>query len=70
LSVLPGTQQNRAFPLRTRFTTLWRCEIHINLKMDADAGVACVHHTTYYICQGQWRHYARRSACVYDKGNV
>jgi hypothetical protein len=36
-SVLPKTQRNRAVPLPTRFTTLWRGEIHINLKSDADA---------------------------------
>jgi hypothetical protein len=36
-SVLPKTQRNRAILLRTRLTTLWRSEIHMNLKIDADA---------------------------------
>jgi hypothetical protein len=34
---LPKTERNRAVLLRTPFTTLWSCEIHINLKIDADA---------------------------------
>jgi hypothetical protein len=33
-SVLPKTQRNHAFLLRTRFTTIWRSEIHISLKID------------------------------------
>jgi hypothetical protein len=33
----PKTQRNRAVLLRTLFTTLWRSEIRINLKIDADA---------------------------------
>jgi hypothetical protein len=40
MSVLPKTQRNLAVLLRTRFTTLWTSEIHINLKIDA--GVAFV----------------------------
>jgi hypothetical protein len=52
-SVLPKTQRNRAFLLRTRFTTLWRSEIHNNLKIDADAltdaGVAFVSDVQYII---------------------
>jgi hypothetical protein len=36
-SVLPKTQRNRAVLLITRLTTLWRREIHMNLKIDADA---------------------------------
>jgi hypothetical protein len=36
-SVLPKNQRNRAVLLRTRFTALWRSEIHINLQIDADA---------------------------------
>jgi hypothetical protein len=31
------TQRYRAILLRTRFTTLWRSEIHINLKIVTDA---------------------------------
>jgi hypothetical protein len=34
-SVLPKTQWNNAVILRTRFTTLWRSEIHTNRKIDA-----------------------------------
>jgi hypothetical protein len=30
-------QPNRIVLLRIRFVTLWRSEIHINLKIDADA---------------------------------
>jgi hypothetical protein len=36
-SVPPKTQPNHAVLLRTRLTTLWRSEIHINVKIDADA---------------------------------
>jgi hypothetical protein len=36
-SVQPKKQRNRVILLRTRFTNLWRSEIHINLKIDADA---------------------------------
>jgi hypothetical protein len=36
-SVLSKTKRNRVVLLRTRFTTLWRSEIHISLKIDADA---------------------------------
>jgi hypothetical protein len=57
-SVLPKTQRNRAFLLRTRFTTLWRSKIHINIKIDADAlnrrrRRFCMHRTIYHIYQGQ-----------------
>jgi hypothetical protein len=37
--VLPKTKWHRAVLFRTRFTTIWRSEIHIGLKVDADAGV-------------------------------
>jgi hypothetical protein len=47
-SVLPKKQQNHAVRLITRFTTLWRSEIHINLKIDA--GVAFVSTVKYFIC--------------------
>jgi hypothetical protein len=36
-SVLPKTQRNRATLLKTRLTTLRKSEIHMNLKIDADA---------------------------------
>jgi hypothetical protein len=36
LSVLPKTERSQTILLRTRFTTLWRSEIRINLKIDAD----------------------------------
>jgi hypothetical protein len=57
-SVLPKTQRNHAVLLRKRFTTLRRCEIHINLKIDADAlnrrrRRFCVRRTVYHIYQGQ-----------------
>jgi hypothetical protein len=48
-SVLPKTQRNHAVLLRTHFKTLWRSEIHINLKFDTDAGVAFVS-TVHVIC--------------------
>jgi hypothetical protein len=35
-SVLPKTQRNHSVLLETRFKTLWRNEIRINLKIDAD----------------------------------
>jgi hypothetical protein len=38
-SVLPKTQRNRTVLFRTRFTTIWKSEIHIGLDVDADAGV-------------------------------
>jgi hypothetical protein len=40
--VLPKTQRNRAVLFRTRFTTIWRSEINIGLKVDDnddDAGI-------------------------------
>jgi len=69
-SVLPKTQRNHAVLLRTRFTTLWRSEMHINRKIDAGAHNRyrrrfCVRRTVYYIYQGQWRQYAGKCACVY-----
>jgi hypothetical protein len=48
-SVLTKTQSNRTLLLRTRFTTLWRSDIHMNLKIDADAGVAFVSAVQYII---------------------
>jgi hypothetical protein len=42
-------QRNLAVLFRTRFTTLWRSEIRINLKIDADAGVALVSAVQYVI---------------------
>jgi hypothetical protein len=57
-SLLSKTQQNRADLLGTRFTTLWRSEIHINLKIDADAlnrrrRRLCIRRTICHIHQGQ-----------------
>jgi len=57
-SVPPKTKRNHAVLLRTRFRTLCRSEIHINLKIDADAlnqrrCRICVRHTVYHIYQGQ-----------------
>jgi hypothetical protein len=64
-------QRNHADLLRTHFRTLWRSEIHINLKIDADAlnrrwRRFCVRRTVYYMYQGQWRKYAVACPCVYD----
>jgi hypothetical protein len=41
-SLLPKSQWNRSVLLRSRYTTLWRSEIHINENIDADAGVPFV----------------------------
>jgi hypothetical protein len=46
-SLIPKTKRNRAVLLRTRFKTLWRSEIHVNLKIDAD--VAFVSGVQYII---------------------
>jgi hypothetical protein len=48
-SVLLKTQRNRAVLLLTRFRTLCRSQIHTNLKIDADAGVAFVSGVQYII---------------------
>jgi len=55
--ILPKTQHNREVLLWTCYTTLWRSEIHINLKIDADAlnrrrHRFCVRRTIYHIYQG------------------
>jgi hypothetical protein len=57
-SVLPKTQRNHAVLLETRFKTLWRSEIHNNLKIDADAlnrrrRRFCVRRTMHHIYQEQ-----------------
>jgi hypothetical protein len=62
-SVLLKTQRNLAVLLRRRLKTLWRSEIHINLKIDADAlnrrqRRFCVRLTVYHICRGERRQYA------------
>jgi len=49
---------------------LWRSEIRINLKIDADAlnrhrRRFCVRRTVYDIYRGQCRQYAGKYACVY-----
>jgi hypothetical protein len=53
-SVLPKTQRNHGVLLLTRFTTLWRSEIRMNLKIEADAlnrrwRRFCVRRTVYHI---------------------
>jgi len=57
-SVLPKTQRNHTAISQTRFKTLWRSEILINLKIDADAlnrrrRRLYVRPTVYHIYQGQ-----------------
>jgi hypothetical protein len=57
-SLLSKTQQNHAVLLGTRFTTLWRSEIRIKLKIDADAlnrrwRRFCIRRTVCPIYQGQ-----------------
>jgi len=74
-SLLVKTQLNRSVPLQTRFNTLWTSEIHINLKTDADAlnqrrRRYDVSRRIYPICQGQWRQYAGKCACVYSICNL
>jgi len=69
-SVLPKTQRNHAVLLWTSSTTLWRREIHINLKIDADALNRrwCrfyIRRTIHHIYQEQWRQYSGKCACVY-----
>jgi hypothetical protein len=44
------TQRNRAVLILARFKKLWRSEIHADLKIDADAGVAVVSGVQYVIC--------------------
>jgi len=66
-SVLPKTQRNRAVLFLTRFRTLLRSEIHINLKIDAEALNRrrcryCIWRTIYHIYQAQWRQYAAKCA--------
>jgi len=73
-SVQRKSQRNRAVLFRTRFT-IWRSEIHISLKVDADAlnrrrRQFLLRCTVHRICQGQWRQYARKCLCVYDTWNV
>jgi hypothetical protein len=56
--LLPKTQQNREILLRTRLTRLWRSEIHMNLKIDADALNRRWRHfrvrrTVHHVYQGQ-----------------
>jgi len=51
------------------FQTMWRSEIHINLKIDADSLKRrrrrfCVSRKTYHINQEQRRQYASMCACV------
>jgi hypothetical protein len=74
-SLLPKTQRNHAFLIWTRFKTLWRSEIHINLKIDADAlnrrrSRFCVRRKIYRIYQGQRWEYAGKCACVHGVCSV
>jgi hypothetical protein len=48
-SVLPKTERNYEVLLLKRFKTLWRSGIRINLKINADAGVAFVSGVRYVI---------------------
>jgi hypothetical protein len=68
-SVLLKTQRNRAVRLRTRIKTLCTSEIHMHLKIDADAlnrrWRRFCFRRTIYIYQRQWRQCAGKSACVY-----
>jgi hypothetical protein len=57
-SVQGKTQRKRVVLFRTRFATLWKSEIHINLKIDADAQNRrrrrfCFQRKICRICQGQ-----------------
>jgi hypothetical protein len=57
------------------FTTLWKSEIHINLKIYADAlnrrwRRFCVRRTMCHIYQGQRRQCAGTCACVYGICNM
>jgi hypothetical protein len=57
-SALRKTQRNHAVILRTRFKTIRRSEIHINLEIDADAlnrrwRIFCFRCTVYHIYQGK-----------------
>jgi hypothetical protein len=46
-SLIPKSKRNCAVLSQTRFKTLWRCQIHINLKIDA--GVAFVSDVQYVV---------------------
>jgi hypothetical protein len=47
LSVKPKTQRNRAV-LLTKFATLLRREIHINIKIDADVPFCALQYVIYF----------------------
>jgi hypothetical protein len=69
-SVVTKTQRNRTVLLRKRLITMWRSDIHRNLKIDADAlnrrrRRFCVRPKIYQISQGQRKEYAGKCACVY-----
>jgi hypothetical protein len=69
----PGFQFDRR--LGARFTTLWRSEIHIHLKTEADGlnrhwSRFCVRRKIYHIYPGQTRQYAGKCACVYGVCSV
>jgi hypothetical protein len=57
-SVLPKKQRNRAVLFRTRFTPIWRNEIHISVNIDAHVLNRLRHRfllrcTLHHICPGQ-----------------
>jgi hypothetical protein len=74
-SFLPKTERNRAVLSRTHSRTMWRSEIHSNLRIDADAlnrrrRRFGVRRTMYHIYTGQRRKYAGKCACVYGISSV
>jgi hypothetical protein len=75
ITVCTKTQRIRAVLFQTCFTTLWRSEIHINLKIDADAlnrrrRRFRLRRTVYHIYQRQGWQCAGKCAHIYDVHNV
>jgi hypothetical protein len=69
-----NTTESRSSITNT-FQTLWRSEIRINLKIDADAlnrrwRHFCVRRNIYHIYQRQRRLYAGKCACAYSVSSV
>jgi hypothetical protein len=67
-SVLQEAQRNLAVLFRTRFTTLWRSEFHINLKIEA--GVAFVCAVKYISIKDSEGSLLVKCACVYGVCSV
>jgi hypothetical protein len=68
-------QRNRTILFSKSLTTLWRSEIHMNLKIDADAQNRRwrrfrVRRRAYHTYQGKGRQYAGKSECVYGISSV